>query len=213
MKHIIEILALALSLCVGLGLACIDCGDSSLSMNVNMYSGTDTFSDYMSMSGHVQAQGVYKLGTDGIQAQDMVQIGPGCADFYQATQLWFTKSGDISDDPYMDISKGMSNTGSGIGYATMQFSDTGYDTSLHSISLVSGLQTNNKIESAWLSSTFTNYADLNSQASINWQNENVQALAGLSFNRWTDNLGVTPLQVSLSLTPFAAPTGFPLVFT
>jgi hypothetical protein len=194
---------------IGISIACTDCA-GALSMNVNMNSGTDSFSDSVNFNGHVSMQGQFQMGSAGMVGQTLAQIGPGCANFGEVTSLSFSKTGGPSDDPYMSISKGLSNTGSGVGYSTMQMSDTGYFSQDHSVQLMSGLQTDNHIDSAWVSSYFTNYVDMNSIANAAWNNENAQAMAGLTFDRWTQGLTVTPMQLSVSLTPFTPPTGFPL---
>ena len=185
-------------------------GNASLSMGVTMNSGTDVFHDGISASGNVQIQGIYTMGSDGLLGQSLAQIGPRCASFSEDTWTSFSKSGGPSDDPYMDINKDVSNTGSGIAYSTMQFSDSGYWSPTHSINLVSGLQTDDKINSAYLNSYFTNYVDMTGSGSAAWTAENTQALAGFKFDRQTGNLVVTPLQISVSLTPFDVPSGFPL---
>lgn len=186
-----QVILAAFAICLLIGLS------NAMSININMMSGTTTFTDSMSFSG---------------------------ASFSQNTAVDFSKTGIISDDPHFGACHGftnyngdisgqavyqMSNNGiqaqslfdSGSATATMQFKEDGL-----SVALLQGLQTGNDVYNAWTSSRFTNYEDMTSAFNNNWQYQNAQTINSMSFNRGTGTLSITDYIASPIITGLDRPT-------
>jgi hypothetical protein len=158
------------------------CGmaSSSLWSSVSMVDGSDSFSDVISLSGSGTGMAQYSLTNGGMFGQTSFDLGPGAFEFSEVTTSAWLKSNTISDDPYVEIRKSLSNSGSGAATSNMQFSDTPLG-----LSLLSGFEVDKNIDSAWASMYATDFTSwsVNNQISIN--KDAIDFLAGQKFDRVT----------------------------
>jgi hypothetical protein len=214
---LVVLLVLAgLGMASGTTLACTDGScDGMLVYTEDMFSGTSAFHDQGIMTGeNIKTSDITQMTNIGMSAQDLVDL-KGCTYYFQDTSATWMKYFGPSTDPYMDITKTVQNSGNGEAFGTMQYSDknTYWDTTNNkwvdsSVGLMSGIQTTKGIDYASLSSYYTNFDDQNTFATVEEWDHNFQGVAGVKFDRITQDLSVTPLQFSVDTKPFDPPTWY-----
>jgi hypothetical protein len=168
-----------LSLLIGL-IALMSMGSANVWTSISMNSGSDSFTDVTSISGDISGNVLYSLSNTGMTGGNSFEMGPNDFSFSEVTTSSWLKQNYLSDDPYVSISKSITNVGSGIATSDMRFSDlpTGF-------SLLSGFKVDNNIDSSWAQLYSTDYTSwvVNDQISVN--RDAIDFLSGQKFDRST----------------------------
>jgi hypothetical protein len=158
-------------------------GSASVWTTINMVDGADSFSDTFSLSGEGSGMAQYSLSNSGMSGQNAFEMGPGKFEFSETTTSSWLKQNYLSDDPYVGISKAISNTGSGIATSNMQFSDTPLG-----FSLLSGFTVDDQVDSSGASMYATDFQSWTVNNQIGTTAHNLDFLAGQKFDRITWDL-------------------------